>query len=94
MRTFKIPYDIAHEEKLFGGVFSVRQFLYILIDICAIALLFIPLPLFLRILLFLFTFPVPLIFAFVNVGGMYADRYTLIILKYLLRNKKMYWQRG
>ena len=31
MKLYKIPFDIKHEEKIFGGYLSLRQVLYLMI---------------------------------------------------------------
>ena len=31
MKTFKVPYDVKREEKIFGGYLSLRQVLYLML---------------------------------------------------------------
>ena len=42
MRLYKIPFDIKHEEKVFGGYLSIRQALYLLLTILFAGILLIP----------------------------------------------------
>lgn len=41
MKFYKIPFDIKHEEKIFGGYLSLRQFLYLLLTVFSSVTLFI-----------------------------------------------------
>ena len=41
MRLYKIPFDIKHEEKVFGGYLSIRQALYLLLTILSAGIAYI-----------------------------------------------------
>ena len=42
MKTFKVPYDVKREEKIFGGYLSLRQVLYLMLIGISCTLFFIP----------------------------------------------------
>lgn len=86
MRLYKIPFDIKHEEKVFGGYLSIRQALYLLLTILSAGVLLIPIQKWIRIAVFLS-------FAFIKVNETRLDRYVVNIFVYIFRNKKFKFER-
>lgn len=88
MNIYKVPFDFAHEEKIFGGYLSLRQAIYLVLGIASAGILFIPhIPMTLKVIIFLTTFIAFLIFAFLKINEIYADRHFLNIIKYIFRKK-------
>lgn len=93
MRLYKIPFDIKHEEKIFGGYLSIRQALYLLLIILSAGIFFIPIQKWIRITIFLSFALTFLSFAFINVNETRLDRYVVNIISYLFRKKKFKFER-
>ena len=94
MNVYKVPFSFTHEEKVFGGYLSLRQMLYLVLIIISLGIFFIPyLPFIIKILMFLTISSTLLIFAFVKAGGIYADKYFLNILKFIIRKKIYLYER-
>lgn len=93
MRLYKIPFDIKHEEKVFGGYLSIRQALYLLLTILSAGILLIPIQKWIRITVFLFFAVIFLSFAFIKVSETRLDRYVVNIITYLFRKKKFKFER-
>ena len=88
MNIYKVPFDFAHEGKIFGGYLSLRQAIYIVLGISSAGILFIPhIPMIFKVIIFLTTFIAFLIFAFLKINEVYADRHFLNIIKYIFRKK-------
>ena len=87
MNFYKVPFDFTHEEKVFGGYISLRQMMYIVLSVLSIAIFFVHIPKSIRISMFLMLFTIFMIFAFVKIGNVYADKYFFNILKYLCRRR-------
>ena len=82
MNIYKVPFDFAHEEKIFGGYLSLRQAIYVVLGISSAVILFIPhIPMIFKVIIFLTTFIAFLIFAFLKINEVYADRHFLNIIK-------------
>lgn len=100
MTQFLMPLDITGEEKMIGGVLSLRQIGYIA---CAIILIFIgcmfPVPMILKIIfgvLLLFMF---LALAFIKVdtfpnftNGISLDKYIMLYIRYRRMQKIYVWE--
>lgn len=93
MRLYKIPFDIKHEEKIFGGYLSIRQVLYLLLIILSAGIFFTPIQKWIRITIFLSFALTFLAFAFINVNETRLDRYVVNIISYLFRKKKFKFER-
>ena len=87
MNLYKVPFQLEHEEKVFGGYLSLRQMLYLIISVISIGILFVHIPLIIKTIIFLVIVSVFMVFAFVKVGNMYADKYFVDILKYVFKKK-------
>ena len=94
MRTFKIPFDVKREEKIFGGFLSLRQVIYLVFVGLSISIFFIPIPYFIKIpiamsfiLLFLFC-------AFLRINEQNFDRFFFYALKYLFRKRRYIYERS
>lgn len=92
MRLYKIPFDIKHEEKVFGGYLSIRQALYLLLTILSAGILLIPIQKWIRAV-FLFFATIFLSFAFIKVNETRLDRYVVNIVVYIFRKKKFKFER-
>lgn len=84
---YKVPFDFRHEEKIFGGYLSLRQMLYLILSIVSIGIFFIPIPTILKMIVFFTTTSIFLIFAFLKIGNIYADKYCIDVMKYVFRKK-------
>ena len=93
MRLYKIPFDIKHEEKVFGGYLSIRQALYLLVTILSAGILLIKKKKWIRIAVFLFFAIIFLSFAFIKVNETRLDRYVVNIILYIFRKKKFKYER-
>ena len=93
MRLYKIPFDIKHEEKVFGGYLSIRQALYLLLTILSAGILLIPIQKWIMIAVFLFFATIFLTFAFIKVNETRLDRYVANIIVYIFRKKKFKFER-
>lgn len=93
MRLYKIPFDIKHEEKVFGGYLSIRQALYLLLTILSAGVLLIPIQKWIRIVVFLFFATIFLTFSFIKVNETRLDRYVANIIVYIFRKKKFKFER-
>lgn len=93
MRLYKIPFDIKHEEKVFGGYLSIRQALYLLLIILSAGILLIPIQKWIRITAFLILAVIFLSFAFIKVNETRLDRYVANIIAYVFRKKKFKFER-
>lgn len=89
MNIYKVPFDFAHEEKVFGGYLSLRQMLYLVLGTASTGIFFIPyIPIVLKVIIFLVIFIAFLIFAFLKINEIYADKHFLNIIKYIFRKKR------
>lgn len=93
MKIYKIPFDIKHEEKIFGGYFSLRQVLYLMITIISAGIFFFKINLWIKITVFSLVALISLTFAFLKIQESRSDLYVLNIIKYIFRNKKYLHER-
>lgn len=95
MQVYSVPYSFNHEEKIFGGYFSIRQAIYLILGASMTGVFFIPiLTIFIKVLLFLILATVFALFAFLKVDETNADKYFIYILKFLFRKKKYILEKG
>lgn len=88
MQVYNIPFNFEHEEKIFGGYVSLRQAIYIIFSLCSIGLFFLPIiDIYIKIALFLITTGIFIVFAFIKIDGINADKYSIYFLRFLLRRK-------
>jgi len=93
MSLYKVPFDFAHEEKVFGGYLSLRQMLYLIASVISVGILFLNIPIVVKTLVFLSTVAILLTFAFLKIGNIYADKYFFNIIKYIFRRKIFIFER-
>lgn len=93
MSLYKVPFDFAHEEKVFGGYLSLRQMLYLIASVISVGILFLHIPIVVKTLVFLCTVAILLTFAFLKIGNIYADKYFFNIIKYIFRRKIFIFER-
>ena len=93
MSLYKVPFDFAHEEKVFGGYLSLRQMLYLIASVISVGILFLHIPIVVKTLVFLSTVAILLTFAFLKIGSIYADKYFFNIIKYIFRRKIFIFER-
>ena len=93
MSLYKVPFDFAHEEKVFGGYLSLRQMLYLIASVISVGILFLYIPIVVKTLVFLSTVAILLTFAFLKIGNIYADKYFFNIIKYIFRRKIFIFER-
>ena len=94
MRTFKIPFDVKREEKIFGGFLSLRQVIYLIFVGLSIGIFFIPIPYFIKIptaIIFILFF---LSCAFLRINEQNFDRFFFYALKYLSRKRRYIYERS
>lgn len=88
MKVYEVPYYFEHEEKIFGGYVSLRQAIYLMFAVMAIGLFFLPiLDVTLKVILFFIAVVLCCLLAFLKIEGTNADKYSVYILKFLLRRK-------
>jgi len=88
MKVYEVPYYFEHEEKIFGGYVSLRQAIYLMFAVMAIGLFFLPiLDVTLKVILFFIAVALCCLLAFLKIDGTNADKYSVYILKFLLRRK-------
>jgi hypothetical protein len=83
--------EITEEEKIFGGVLSVRQVVYLLAGAIPAVSVFLMLhfaPLFLRVLAAVIPAAAGPVLAFGEVRGMKMDRYIVNLALFLKRRRK------
>lgn len=89
MRYYPVLLDTLNEEKIFGGVVSVRQVVYLLVaGILAVLSFFLPIHIILRIPLSLLFASAGLILAFFKVSETNIDTMLYYAARYLIRQKK------
>lgn len=93
MSLYKVPFDFAHEEKVFGGYLSLRQMLYLIASVISVGILFLHIPIVVKTLVFLSTVAILSTFAFLKIGNIYADKYFFNIIKYIFRRKIFIFER-
>lgn len=94
MRTFKIPYDLKREEKIFGGYLSLRQVLYLMLIVASFSILFIPIP---KLIAFGIISIISIFFllcAFYKINEQNFDKFFFYALKYIMRKKLYIYERG
>lgn len=93
MSLYKVPFDFAHEEKVFGGYLSLRQMLYLIASVISVGILFLHISIVVKTLVFLSSVAILLTFAFLKIGNIYADKYFFNIIKYIFRRKIFIFER-
>lgn len=93
MSLYKVPFDFAHEEKVFDGYLSLRQMLYLIASVISVGILFLHISIVVKTLVFLSTVAILLTFAFLKIGNIYADKYFFNIIKYIFRRKIFIFER-
>ncbi|MTI84403.1 MAG: PrgI family protein [Firmicutes bacterium] len=89
MRFYPVILDTLDEEKIFGGIISVRQVVYLLVAaILGIICFFIPIHIMLRIPLSLMFASIGLALAFGKISETNTDKLLYFAFKYYLRKKK------
>ncbi len=96
MRAFPVPVQITDEERIIGGIITLRQLLYVVVGVAlggvALALFFLPLAL--RLVIFIISVSLGIMFSFVRFYNMRADRFIYLYLKWRMSNRSMYLERG
>ena len=93
MRLFKVPYDMKHEEKIFGGYLSLRQVIYIMLAAASFAILAIPINIAIKLIAILLIAGTFLLCAFLKIGGTNFDKFFFYAFKYLTRQKIYIYER-
>lgn len=94
MRIFKVPFDIKHEEKIFGGYLSLRQVIYLIFATSSLAILATELPIVIKLLLIGIIIIFFLLCAFLKINAQNFDKFFFYALKFLTRKKKFIYERG
>ena len=87
MRTFKIPYDLKREEKIFGGYLSLRQVLYLMLIASSFSMLFLPIPKIIAFILISILSIFLLLCAFYKINEQNFDKFFFYVLKFKMRKK-------
>lgn len=88
MRSFSIPFEFEHEEKLFWNM-SFRQLVYMGIFIATFFICIMPIfSWILRALIVLLVLATCSLCAFLKVDGVYFDKFIMIYFTHKFRNKK------
>ena len=93
MKLYKIPFDIKHEEKIFGGYLSLRQVLYLMITVLSAGIFFLKINLYIKLSIFFTIALISLTFAFLKIKETRSDLYVVNIIKYIFRKKKYLHER-
>lgn len=91
MRYFPVPMEMREEQKLVGGIMTVRQLIYLLLGLILGALTIgLPkiLPLVLRIFLGMIVIGTGVSFAFMKADGTTLDIFLLRMARYFTRQKR------
>ena len=89
MRYFPVILDTLDEEKIFGGVISIRQAVYLLFAvITGILTFFLPVHLLFKIPLSVLLVACGLCLAFGRIKDTNADKIIYYAARYLVKNKK------
>ena len=105
MRNFGVPFGINKEDKIIGGVVSIRQAMWLAIPLITVIALFIvdrtyitkvagetvidPLKIAIKLVITLVIGMITLFLAFGTMDGASADKYTGRLIKYKMRKKKV-----
>lgn len=93
MKVFKVPFDLKHEEKIFGGYLSLRQVTYLMIAASSLALFAIPIPRILTIFIVIAIFTFFLLCSFLKIGEQNFDKLFFYAIKYIFRRKNFVYRR-
>ncbi|KJS10663.1 MAG: hypothetical protein VR67_17415 [Peptococcaceae bacterium BRH_c8a] len=90
MRAFPVPVQINDEERIMGGIFTLRQTLYLCMGLAlgGASFSFTFLPILIRFIFFLLILGVCVVLAFFKIYAMRADQYLVLYLKWRYRVKK------
>jgi hypothetical protein len=91
MRSFKIPFIVEEEEKVFGGYISLRQALYLFIAALGLRVFWFHMPIALKLILFVGFVSLMIAFAFLKIDNTYFDAYVIRLIKYFTRKKKYFY---
>ena len=80
MKFYKIPFDIKHEEKIFGGYLSLRQVIYVLLTGLSGVVFLFKISKTIKILIFMILASIFLSFAFVKINETRFDCYVINII--------------
>ena len=88
MKFYKIPFDIKHEEKIFGGYLSLRQVLYLLLTGLSGTIFLFKITKYIKIMIFIILASIFVSFSFIKINETRLDVYVINIIKYIFRKKK------
>lgn len=91
MRSFKVPFVVEEEEKVFGGYISLRQALYLFIAALGLRVFWFDMSIVLKLVLFVCFVSFMAACAFLKINNVYFDAYIITVIKYLVRKKKYYY---
>ncbi len=94
MRTFKVPYDLKREEKIFGGYLSLRQVLYLMLIVASFAILFLPVKKIISLSIISIISIFFLLCSFYKINEQNFDKFFFYALKFMLRKKIYIYERG
>jgi hypothetical protein len=75
------------KKKYFGGYLSLRQMLYVIISVISVGILFLHIAIVAKTIIFFSVIAIFMMFAFLKIDNIYADKYFFNILKYIFRKK-------
>lgn len=93
MRVFKIPFDTAREEKIFGGYLSLRQVVYLMLAASSLSIIALHIPIPLKIIIISIVSIFFILCAFLKIKEQNFDKLFLNCIKYICRNKKYVYVR-
>jgi hypothetical protein len=93
LRVFKVPFDIKHEEKIFGGYLSLRQVTYLMLGASCFSILAIPISIALKISFICIFVTFFLLCAFLKIGEQNFDKYFFYAMKFIFRKKDFVYER-
>ena len=93
MRVFKVPFDIKHEEKIFGGYLSLRQVIYLMLSASSLTIFAISITIIIKITIISLIIVFFLLCSFLKIGEQNFDKFFYFGIKYLFREKKFKYER-
>lgn len=96
MIRYKIPTELNEEEKIIGGVLTLKQFGYVAVGLIIGIVLFSVfyfLPFFLRVFFIVIFFTGGAVLGFWEIKNLKMDIYLYLYIRYLLSPKKLLYKR-
>lgn len=92
MRAFPVPVQITEEERVIGGMLTLRQLLYITLGVVLGGLVFLLtfLPVIIRLFIFVMIVLASTVLAFIKIHDLRADQYLYLYVKWKKSPRAIY----